>query len=178
MLKNRKFTDDEIKKICSSLVVLIDRREKTSYMKDWCNHKSRCQYKEVTLSQGDYSFMLPANEEFGITHDLYFDREIVVEKKSGWDELSQNLTKNRSRFEEELAMFNGKMAILVLEPHDTLFMGTYTSKYDRKSFIASVMTFRHRYNVTFESVTSEAFPVWVYGYLYYYLRSVLKGEQN
>ena len=177
MLKYRKFTDDEIKKICGSIIILIDKREKSTYMKDWCNHKNRCKYKDFSLSQGDYSFMLPSNEEFGITHDMYFDREIVVERKNSLDEISQNFTKNRTRFEEELAMFNGKMTIAIMDTWDNLFMGKYDSKYDRRSFIASIMSFEHRYNVSFKFMTNEAFPVYVYGYFYYYLRSMLKGEQ-
>lgn len=177
MLKYRKFSDDEIKKICSSIVILIDKREKSSYMKNWCDHKNRCKYKDFTLTQGDYSFMLPMNEEFGIMHDMYFDKEIVVERKSGWAELSTNFTKNRTRFEEELAMFNGKMEILVADTWDILFQGLYGTQYDRRSFIASVFSFQHRYGVHFDCVSNEAFPVYVYGLFYYHLRSVLKGEQ-
>ena len=177
MLEYRKFTDDQIKTICKNITILIDRREKSTIMEDWCSHKDRCKIEKVTLTQGDYSFKLSAMPEFGINEDLYFDKKIVVERKNSLDEISQNFTKNRTRFEEELATFNGKMTIVITDTWDNLFQGKYQSKYDRVSFIASIQSFTHRYGVTFEMMSEEAFPVFVYTYFYYYLRSILKGEQ-
>jgi len=177
MIKYRKFTDDEIKKICGSIIILIDKREKSTHVKEWCDHKSRCKYKDITLSQGDYSFYLEAMPEYGIMSDLYFDKDIVVERKNSLDEISQNMTKNRARFEEELAMFNGKMTIAIADTWDNLFQGKYKAQYDRKSFIASIMSFEHRYDVAFKFVSDEAFPVYIYAYFYYFLRELLKNGE-
>lgn len=177
MLKYRKFSDDDIKKICKNITILIDKREKSDLMEKWCSHKNRCNIEKITLSQGDYSFKLCAMPEYGINEDLYFDKEIVIERKNSLDEISQNFTKHRARFEEELAMFNGKMTVVITDTWDNLFMGKYQAKYDRVSFIASIQSFTHRYGITFEMMSEEAFPVFVYTYFYYYLRSILKGEQ-
>jgi hypothetical protein len=176
MIQYRKFSDDEIKKICSNMIILIDSREKSDYVLKWCSHKNRCETKVMKLDQGDYSFMVKAVPELGITEDLYFDRKIVIERKNSLDELSQNFTKNRSRFEEELAMFKGKMDIVISDSWDALFMGRYSSNYNRQAFIGTLQSFKHRYNVNFQFMSDEAFPVFVYTNFYYYLRSLLKGE--
>lgn len=176
MLKYRKFTDDEIRKICKNITILIDSREKSTSVKEWCDHKNRCKYKVQKLDQADYSFMLPSMPEFGIPHDLYFDREIAIERKNSLDEIATNFTKHRTRFEEELATYTGKMIIVIEDKWDNLFLGNYKSQYNRLSFIASVMAFEHRYYTSFRFMSKEAFPVFVYTQFYYYLRSILKGE--
>lgn len=176
MIQYRKFTDDEIKKICKNIVILIDTREKSDHVEKWASHKNRCETKRIKLDQADYSFMLKAMPEFGIDQDLYFDREIAIERKNSLDELAQNFTKNRSRFEEELAMFNGKLAIVVSDTWDNLFTGSYQSQYNRQAFIGTVQSFTHRYGVSFHMMSDLAFPVFVYTYFFYWLRSKLKGE--
>lgn len=176
MFKYRKFSDDEIKQICKNIVILIDTREKTSHIKEWLDYKNRCQYKTIKLDYGDYSFMVKAIPELGIIEDLYFDKSIVIEKKSSLDELSQNFTTNRARFEEELAMFKGKMVVVIEDTWDNLFTGNYQAKYNRKAYIGTLQAFEHRYNVPFKFMSSKAIPVFIYTYFYYYLRSLLKGE--
>lgn len=178
MLEYRKFTDDEIKKICKNIVILVDKREKSTYVKDWCAHKNRCKTEDFTLEQGDYSFKLPAMPEYGITTDLYFDRKIAIERKNSLDEISRNFTDGRSRFKEEFAMFPGKMTVIINDTWTNLFMGKYKSGYNRVSFIGSVQSFSHRYDISFQFMTVEEFPVFVYTHFYYYLRSILKGEQK
>jgi ERCC4-type nuclease len=177
MIEYRKFTDIEIKKICKNICILIDSREKKCQnVKDWCSHKNRCEYKTIKLDNGDYSFMLKAMPEFGIIQDMYFDKKIVIERKNSLDEISQNFTKSRTRFEEEMATYSGKMIIVVEDKWDNLFLGNYKSKYNRISFIASVMAFEHRYGISFRFMSKEAFPIFIYGQFYYYLRSLLKRE--
>ncbi len=174
MLEYRRFTDKEIDLIIKSMVILIDRREKTSHIKEWLSYKNRCEYLDVTLSNGDYSFMVKAIPELGITEDLYFDKEICIEKKSGLDEISQNFTKHRSRFEHELSTYKGKMVILIEDTWTNLFQGNYKANYNRKSFIGSVMAFYHRYNVPFHFQKKEEMGVFIYTYFRYYLREKLK----
>ncbi len=40
------------------------------------------------LANADYSFMIPANQELGITRAKYFYDEITIEKKANLEELS------------------------------------------------------------------------------------------
>lgn len=178
MFKYRKFTDDEIKQICKNMVILIDTREQQTHIQEWLSHKDRCQFKKTKLDNGDFSFMLPAMPEYGLIEDMYFDKTIVIERKNSLDEISQNFTTNRARFEEELSTFKGKMVVLIEDSWDNLFLGKYTAKYNRQAFIGTLQAFEHRYGVTFKFMSNKASPVFIYTYFYYFLRSLLKGEQD
>jgi hypothetical protein len=177
MFKYRKFTDDEIKQICKNMVIICDTREKSTHIKEWLSYKNRCEFKDMKLDHADYSFMVKAIPELGILEDMYFDKIIAIERKNSLDELSQNFTKNRTRFEEELSMFKGKMVVIIEDSWDNLFTGTYSSEYNRQAFIGTLQSFEHRYGVSFKFMSEKAIPVYIFTFFYYFLRSTLKGEQ-
>ena len=56
-------------------------------------------HKQKKLIYGDYSFLLPADPELGIVRDVYFNDQIVIERKASLEELSGNMTHNRQQFE-------------------------------------------------------------------------------
>jgi len=85
------------------------------------------------------------------------------------------LSKNRTRFEEELATYKGKMVVVIEDSWDNLFLGKYNSKYNRKAFIGTLQSFEHRYGVTFKFMSKEAIPVFAFSYFYYFLRNKLNG---
>lgn len=176
-LKNRRFTDKEIDLIIKNLVVLVDRREKpdkNTHITDWFEYKNRCKYERVTLKQGDYSFRIDPIPELGINHPIWFDRDFTIERKMNLEEISTNLTSKRSQFEHEFSSFKGKMIVVIEDSWSRLFMGTYNTKYNRKSFIASVFTFWQRYDVPFVFLTKEEIPVFIYAQCVYFLKEYLK----
>jgi ERCC4-type nuclease len=176
MLNNRNFTDKDIDTILKNMVILVDTREKANtHIAEWLEYKNRCEWIKMKLNNGDYSCMLKAMPEFGITHDLYFHNEFSIERKNSLDEISQNFTKNRTRFEEELATKKGQMIIAIEDDWTNLFQGNYQSKYDRRSFIASIMAFWHRYDVPFVFLDKEEIPVFIYTHMRYFLREKLKS---
>ena len=174
MLNYRNFSDKDINLILKNMVILIDKKEKTDHIKQWLSYKNRCEYMDFSLSQGDYSFMIKPVPELGITEELFFDRHICIEKKSGLDEISQNFTKHRARFEHELSAYPGKMVILIEDSWSNLFQGNYRANYNRKSFIGSVMAFYHRYDVPFHFQKKEEMGVFIYTFFRYWLRERLK----
>jgi len=175
LLKYQKFSDDDIKKICKNIEIIIDTREKAcKNVKEWCDHKNRCKYRVEKLDYGDYSFYLPAIPEYGINEPMHFAKHFVIEKKNSLDEISQNFTKERSRFKHEINMCPAKMIICINDEWTNLFQGNYKSKYNRTSFIASVMSFEHEYDINFRFVNEKEFPVFIYTQFYYYLRNLLK----
>jgi len=176
MLEYRKFTKEEIDLIVKNMIILVDSREKADTITKWMDYKNRVKYERMKLDNGDYSFYVKPIPELGIHEKLFFDKKVVVERKNSLDELSQNMVKHRTRFEEELATFKGKMVICVEDKWDNLFMGNYRSKYGRRAFISSVQTFEHRYGVVFKHMSAEAMPVFIYTYFEYYLKEVLKGS--
>ena len=96
MVQFYKYTDKELDEILSTIEVLIDTREQEN------NHiveyfkKQNIKYRQCTLKFGDYSFMIPANNELGIVRDLYFTDVITIERKGSLEELSGNFTKDRA----------------------------------------------------------------------------------
>ena len=64
-----------MEELISSMVILVDTREKVNtHITDYFDKKN-IKYKKKALDYGDYSFMLPANESLGIPRDLYFHRQ-------------------------------------------------------------------------------------------------------
>ena len=68
--------------------------------------------------------MIPANELLGIQRDLYFSDEIAIERKASLDELANNLTADRTRFEDEMLRSKDCKVLLMLENCVYLFLYT------------------------------------------------------
>lgn len=100
-----KYTDKEQQEIIDSMVVMIDTREKEGKHDHIINYldKKKISYNaNAKIDSGDYSFYIPKNEKLGICRDIYFDKEIVIERKQTLNELARNLSKGRAVFENEL----------------------------------------------------------------------------
>lgn len=173
MIKNYKYTDKEKKQIIDSMVILIDTREKVNeHIVDFFE-KKKIPYKKKALNKGDYSFYIAKNSELGIIKDVYFDSEIVIERKASLEELSSNLTQNRDRFEHELSLAPmNKVLLLENCDFEDIVDGNYDTRYNKKSFLASIFTFWHRYNIpVFFMPDTQYTPVFIKLYFTYYLKS-------
>lgn len=176
MLDKYYYTDKEIDKLCKSITVLIDTREKSNqHIIDWFG-KKKIPWKLKALSNGDYSFFLPANDEFNIERDLYFDKEIMVERKHNLDEVGTNFTTYRTRFEEEMATYGGKKYLLLENStYGYIVDGNYRNKLSEKAFLASVHTFNHRYNLEIVYMPDNTYSAeWIYLTFVYYLKNYLR----
>lgn len=146
MLSKYKYTDKEIEELIKSIVILVDTREKqNSHLIEYWDKKGIL-YKKKSLDYGDYSFYIPQNEELNIPRDIYFDKEIVVERKASLEEISNNLTKERDRFEKELCLAP-KTKVLLIENanYSDIATGNYNTQYNKKSFWASIHSFWFKY---------------------------------
>lgn len=130
-----KFTDKEIKEIEKNLVILIDTREqKNKHITDFFD-KKKIHYKVQKLDYGDYSCMIPAGTIDKFTSDIYFDRELAIERKANIDEFVNNLKENASRLKKELAhlnMYQMRYLIFIEDANfeENLRQGNYISQYD------------------------------------------------
>lgn len=130
-----KFTDKEMKKILDSMVVIVDTREQNNqHIIDFFNRKN-IPYKVVKNDYGDYTAMIPKGTINQFTADIYFDRDIAIERKNGIDEIAGNLKDDAYRLKKELAhmnMYNIKYFFFVEDPnyHVNLREGNYRSQYD------------------------------------------------
>ena len=120
--------------------------------------------------------MIPANHDLDIPRDLYFDNEVIIERKGSLEEISGNLTNGRDRFEKELAL-SPKDKVLLLEGggFSDIVSGNYNTKYSNKSFLASLFTFWFRYNMPVFFMPDKKYSgIFVKLFFEYYL----KGELN
>lgn len=171
-----KYSEKETKTLLNSLILLSDTREKDNRHILQSLDEKGIQHKEMKLDTGDYSFVLPMDRDLGINRDMYFDNEIVVERKRSLEELSNNLAQERQRFENEMLRYKGKFILLIEDGSYTdIFWHTYKTDLNEKAYFASLMSFKARYNIDIEFVDKRFTWYYIYYSFYYYLRNWLKG---
>lgn len=150
MLDKFRFEPEERENLVNSMVILVDTREKKNDHIISLFNKYNIAYKPYKLDFGDYSCMVPANPSLGIERDLYFDKEIVIERKANLEELSQNLTKYRANFIKELALAPlHKLVLIESHSYSDLVHGFYETNYTPKSYLSCIHTFWHKYDCPF-----------------------------
>lgn len=168
-----KYTDTELKKLLSSMVVLIDTREQVNqHIEDYMISNS-IPYRAEKLEIGDYAALIPQNIEFGIYRDIYFP--CVIERKNSIDELASSI--KEERFENELIRAQkSRFTLLVEGSYSDLVHGNYRSQYNPKALLARIKTFeaRYRFNTTFLQ-NKQLSGHFIYTHLYYHVRAELKG---
>jgi ERCC4-type nuclease len=170
-----QYTDKEIKELLSSVTVLVDSREQeNSHVTSYFDSK-KIPYKVKKIDTGDYSVMLPKNDELGIMRDLYFP--IAIERKNSVDELASSI-KDRNRFENELIRSQKLgFSLLVEDPngYENIIIGNFRSQYDAKALLASLKTFESRYGFTTVFLPKRAIGNYIFHHFYYHVRNYLKG---
>ena len=172
-----RYTDTELKKILKSITVIVDTREQeNSHITEWFDSKE-IPYIKRALPQMDYSFFLPANPELGILKDIWFNKEIAIERKASLTELANNFTNERDRFEKEMTLAKAKKKYLLIENsnYQDILNGNYRSQYSSKSFGGTIHSFEHRYDLRIMYMPDKGRSgQWIYNTFYYYLRGELK----
>ena len=175
MISCYKYTDKEIDELISSMIILVDTREKSTHIVE-SFEKNGVPYKKKALDYGDYSFALPKNEELSIPRDMYFDKKVCIERKGSLEEISGNLTKERDRFEKELSLAP-KTKVLLLENanYSDVAVGNYDTKYNKKSFLASLHSFWFKYDIPIMFMPDNKFSaLFIKKYFEYYLKNYLR----
>lgn len=177
MINRRKYTDNEIQKIIKNVIVLIDSREKnSSHIIDYFD-KHKIKYETLALPSGDYSFALDAIPELDLPHKTYYYNDIVIERKNSLEELSGCFSQTRERFNDEWNRCNAKRKYLLIEnnTYEDLVSGTYDTKYNSKSFLASLHSFNAKYGLEIVFMPNkELAPVFILATFQYYLRYLIK----
>lgn len=177
MLDRHRYTDAEIDRILKSITVLTDSREqKNDHILSYFDQHNVL-HKKMGLPCGDYSFMIPADLDLGISRDKYFFNDIFIERKNSAAELSGCFAQTRARFEEEFALAKAKRKYLMIEncTYADIAEGNYRTDYSSKSFLGSIHTFNCRYNLEICFMPDIKYsPVFILGTFHYYLRDLLK----
>jgi hypothetical protein len=177
MIQNYDYTKIQMEQLINTMVILIDTREKNNkHIIDYLV-KHNYSYKKEKLNYGDYSFILPANKELGIIHDITFKNSIVIERKANLEELSNNLTHKRSEFENELIRGSKAKMYLLIEnsSYKDIVNHNYNTKYEPKSYIGTLKTYETRFNLDVNFLGNECSGNFIYYTFKYYLREFLKG---
>lgn len=176
MIENFKYTDKEMDELISSMVILVDTRErKADHILEYFD-KKKISYKKKALDYGDYSFMIPANEKLSIPRDLYFSNKVIIERKGSLEEISGNLTKERDRFEKELCLAP-KTKVLLIEnaSYSDIATGNYNTQYNKKSFWASIHSMWFKYNIpVFFMPDNKWSGLFIRGYFTYFLKNYIR----
>lgn len=175
-MKQYKFSMEEIKYLIKNMVILVDSREKKNghileYFK-----KQNISYQVEKLEYGDYSFMIPA---VAAGKDIFFHRDIVIERKASLEELSNNLTQERERFEKEFLKAGNDgckiyLVIEVLGGYSDIIGHRYGTKFTPAAFMASLKTWEHRFDVNVQFISQEYAGYYLVSTFQYYAREILK----
>lgn len=171
-----KYTDKEIDELVSSIVILVDTREKMNDHITDSFDKNGISYKKKALEYGDYSFTLPKNEELSIPRDMYFNKKVCIERKASLEEISGNLTKERDRFEKELCLAPKTKVLLIKNAnYSDVATGNYDTQYNKKSFLASLHSFWFKYDVPIMFMPDNKYSaLFIKKYFEYYLKNYLR----
>lgn len=175
MVQLYNYKDSELEILLDSIVILVDTREQENgHILEYLNKKN-IKYKKMKLEYGDYSFYIPKNTELGIVRDLYFKDVVSIERKGSLEELSSNFTVGRANIEEEFTRKSGKMYLMVEDAtYEDIVKHNYKTKYEPKSFIATLKTYEARYNINTSFVSKVGAGNYIYYTFRYYLREYLK----
>ena len=180
-----KYTDAEIKTLLKNICIIVDTREQV-----WGNieeyfKKNNIQYRREKLNQGDYSACLVSNEEtmpLGVIRDMYFDNEIVIERKASIDELAGNMKEpDRTRLKKEFSYLKsrGTKVHFFIQDKDydvNLRKGNYRSEYNPKALYGSIKSFETEFNFTVRPLSENTIGSEIYNTLHYHIKNRLLGK--
>ena len=175
-MKQYKFSVEEIKRLTKSMIVLVDSREKkNSHILDYFR-KQKIAYQVEKLEYGDYSFMIPA-EAAG--SNIYFHKDIMIERKASLEELSGNLAQNRKRFEAEFlrAGNDGCKTYLMVEApggYSDIIGHKYHTELNPAAFAASLKTWESRFGTNIQFIDSQYSGYYIAATFQYFARESLK----
>ena len=143
------FEEDNILK---SFSIVVDTREQVTPRAKKRYSDFGVEYTKAVLDYGDYTYNLDLPS--GKLHDTSkrIKAKCVIERKQNLDELAMCFTRSRDRFRKEFlrASENGAKVYLLIENAslDMLLKGQYRSRFKPAAFVASLMAWAVRYNMT------------------------------
>jgi len=179
MISGDTMTDKRMAEILRSITVIIDTREQDCYHLTRFFDGKEIKYIRRKLDFGDYSFEVAPISVLQLHEPFSFERRIAIERKHSLDELSGNLAQSRERFQNELtrAKDAGAKLILMVEggSWDRIIEHKYQTDLNERSYMASLFSFIHRYNIEVQFIPSKYAGMFIFSQFYYMLREELKG---
>lgn len=145
-----RYTEKQLKDLLDGVVVLVDTRDKKNEHIISYFEKHKINYQTKALSTGDYSYMIRANPELGISFDIYFSDELIIERKNSLSELAGNFVEKDGRFLREvgrMSNINHKYLLIENDSLHDLFAHNYRSEFNETSFLRSILTIGKTYGI-------------------------------
>jgi ERCC4-type nuclease len=163
------FTEKEYKSLLSEhFIVLVDTREQNNQHIIDGFERQGIKYKKKSLRTGDYSCVVTAYPEKGITTDWYFTDEVICERKNSIEELAGNFShssKDDDRIQRELNRMQPiKHPYILIENSDLhdLISGDYRSKLNPDAFFRTLLTWQKRVDFQLLFVNREDMAKTIY----------------
>lgn len=158
------------------MTIVVDTREQVNdHILNYLR-KNNVPIKKKKLDYGDYSAMIPKNQELGIPRDIYLNS--AIERKNSVDEITGNLQKDtQTAFENELIRSQqGRFVLLVedLEFWTKVIKGDYRSNYEPKALYGRLLSFQAKYNFEIVPVNKNEMGNRIYYRFYYQMKNYLK----
>jgi hypothetical protein len=146
--------------LTENLIIQIDTREKSIDTILNVFRKKDINHKFEALKTGDYTAYLK-------DLDFSFENIITIERKANLEELSQNLTKGRERFERELqrAKDNNTKFILLIEDmnaYENILTHKYDTKFNPSAYLGSLFTYKARFGIEVVFIDPQLTPSFMY----------------
>lgn len=123
------------------MLILVDSRERENAHITKEFDKSGVEWRVQKLDYCDYSF---------IHKGISYETKCAIERKSGLNEISQNITKHSKRFIAEFERAKGCKVHLMIEEcsFDDLMAHNYRSKLSPKDFESRLKTWTNHFQIT------------------------------
>ena len=158
------------------MVILVDSREKRNEHILSYFDKQEIAYKKEKLEYGDYSFMIPAT---AAGEDIFFHRDIAIERKASLEELSGNLAQERERFEKEFLKAGNdgcKIYLMIESPggYSDIIGHRYRTEFTPAAYMASLKTWESRFGCNVQFIDNQYSGYYIYSTFSYFAREKLK----
>ena len=175
-MKQYRFSVEELKKLTKSLVALVDSREKKNDHILSYFTKQGIAYQKTKLDYGDYSFYIPAAVA---GEDIYFHRDIVIERKASLEELSGNLAQERECFEKEFLKAGNdscKVYLMIEDPggYSSVIGHKYRTEMNPVAYMSSLKTWEHRFGTNVQFIDKQYSGYYIISTFQYFAREALK----
>lgn len=166
----RKYSKNELLGELKKLCIVCDTREKRhEHILSWLE-ENRIPCESRALATGDYTFRY---------RDLYFDDELIIEKKANLDEIAGNFTAERERFRREFIRAKAcrTRMYLLIEDSDwrDILAHNYRSQMTPQSLFGSLMGWQAEFGVTVLFCPKELSGKVIYSLCYYWLKNRLEN---
>lgn len=173
----RHYTEKQYKELLSHIRIICQTNEQVNdHILDYFDMHG-IGYRQKSLPEGDYGFLIEAAPELGFPVDTYFTDELFIERKNSLQELAQSLYGQKKKrtngiveyddaFLRELkrAIHKKHKYLLVEQPDgwDGILRHDYPNNYSEKSFWTTLHKIEQKYGLHVKFVARENMALEIY----------------